>query len=94
MATAVERLTGLVDSPDRHDIPLADLLPVQMEAANERLSAQRQTVRLLANRVESSNSRTSVGEPADEETLKLLPAMPPAPPASPNRSGRRSRPPP
>ena len=65
MATAVERLTGLVDSPDRHDIPLADLLPVQMEAANERLSAQRQTVRLLANRVESSNSRTSVGEPAD-----------------------------
>jgi hypothetical protein len=65
MTSAVERLTRLIEAKDRHDIPLAELLPAQMEAANERLTAQRQSVKLLANRVESSNSRTAVAEPAD-----------------------------
>lgn len=65
MSGAVEKLTRLIEAKDRHDIPLADLLPAQMEAANERLAAQRQTVRLLANRAENSTGGFAIGEPAD-----------------------------
>lgn len=54
MATAVEQLTKLVDSPGRHDIPLADLLETQIEAANERLAEHRQSIRLVANRADTA----------------------------------------
>ena len=33
--SATERLTTLISDKDRYDVPHADLLPVQIEAANE-----------------------------------------------------------
>ncbi len=54
MATAVEQLTKLVDSPGRYDIPLADLLETQIEAANERLAEHRDTIKLVANRADTA----------------------------------------
>jgi hypothetical protein len=57
MGSAVERLTNLVDAKDRHDIPLAELLSVQIEAANERLNERVGAIRLLANRAETAGIR-------------------------------------
>ncbi len=64
MATAVEQLLKLVDSPGRYDIPPADLLETQIEAANERLAEHRQSIRLVANRAETSGT-AEIREPAD-----------------------------
>jgi hypothetical protein len=64
MTTAVERLTRLVADPSRHDFPLANLLPVQIAAANERLAQHRAAIAQVRNRAEA----TGIGEirqPAD-----------------------------
>jgi hypothetical protein len=64
MTTAVDRLTRLVDAPDRHAIPSAELLPVQIEAANERLASHARSVQLVRNRVEETGIR-QIREPSD-----------------------------
>ncbi len=53
MAMAVGRLTGLVDTKDRHNIPRGGLLPAQIEAATcksypERRSTDASTVPQLS----------------------------------------------
>lgn len=64
MATAVEQLIGLVEAEGRYDIPLSELRPIQIAAANERLAQHRDSIRLVQNRVESSGIDT-IGEVAD-----------------------------
>jgi hypothetical protein len=55
MATsATARLVGLVGAGDCFDTAPADLLPLQLEAADERLQSQAHDIPLLANRAESS----------------------------------------
>jgi hypothetical protein len=53
MTSATERLVGLVGAKDCFDIAPEELLPVQLEAANERLRSQAGQIPLLANRAES-----------------------------------------
>jgi hypothetical protein len=69
MDSAVERLTKLVDSPERFDLPLATLLPLQLEAANERLQSRMHSMRLLSSRVETSGAREIK---APEDLVPLL----------------------
>lgn len=64
MTSATEQLTSRRDAPDRFDVPPADLLPLQLEAVNERLAAQIDQIPLLKNRAESSGV-TKVVEPSD-----------------------------
>lgn len=64
MTSAVDRLVALVGADDCFDIEPAELLPVQLQAANERLSAQAQRIPLLANRAESGGI-PQIGQPAD-----------------------------
>jgi hypothetical protein len=54
MTSAAARLVDLVGARDCFDIAPADLLPVQVEAANERLQSQAPEIPLLANRAESA----------------------------------------
>jgi hypothetical protein len=53
LGTAVERLKALVDAPDRFDFSTAELLPTQLEAANELLQDRIGRIRLLRNRAET-----------------------------------------
>lgn len=53
MQEAVKRLTDLLQSPDRHDIPHAELLPLQLRAADELFKARVGQVKLLGNRAET-----------------------------------------
>lgn len=64
MRSAVARLVKLVGADDCFDIDPIDLLPVQLEAANERLAAQAQRIPLLANRAESGGIE-DIAQPAD-----------------------------
>lgn len=64
MRSAVQRLVKLVGADDCFDIDPIDLLPVQLEAANERLVAQAQRIPLLANRAESGGIE-DIAQPAD-----------------------------
>jgi hypothetical protein len=57
MGSAVEKLTALRDAKNRYDIPAADLVPVQIEALNERLESRIGVIRLLAHRAESAGTR-------------------------------------
>lgn len=50
MSTAVERLTRLVESRDRYDIPFSQLRDTQIEAMNERFQQRREAIRLLGHR--------------------------------------------
>ena len=54
MTSATERLAQLVGAKDCFDVSPAELLPVQLEAATERLQSQADTIPLLANRAESA----------------------------------------
>ena len=54
MTSATERLTRLVDVEDRYDYNIADVLPVQIEAANERFASRLGAIKLLANRAETA----------------------------------------
>lgn len=64
MGSAVQRLVKLVGADDCFDIDPMDLLPVQLDAANERLAAQAQRIPLLANRAESG-AIENITQPAD-----------------------------
>jgi hypothetical protein len=64
MTSATERLVELVGAKDCFDIPPVDLLPMQLEAANERLAAQGQRIPLLANRAESGGVK-QIAQTAD-----------------------------
>ncbi|CAN7581411.1 hypothetical protein LJR219_004277 [Phenylobacterium sp. LjRoot219] len=64
MGSAIERLLKLATAEDRYDIPYEELLPVQLEAANERLASRREAIPLLKNRAESAGL-TAIGEAAD-----------------------------
>lgn len=46
----IERLTRLVESPERFDIPWAELQPLQVVAANERFQACKETIGLVGHR--------------------------------------------
>lgn len=64
MRSAVQRLVKLVGADDCFDIDPIDLLPVQLEAANERLAAQARRIPLLANRAESGGIE-DIAQPAN-----------------------------
>jgi hypothetical protein len=64
MASAAQRLMALMDSNDCYDTAPAELLPLQIEAANERLAAQIDQIGLLKNRAEAGNVN-EIKEPAD-----------------------------
>ncbi|MCV7427338.1 hypothetical protein [Mycobacterium montefiorense] len=57
MTSATQRLVGLIAAKDCFDIAPADLLPVQLKAADERLQQQAECIPLLANRAESGGVR-------------------------------------
>ncbi len=61
---AVERLTNLAAAHDRFDIPVAELLPTQLEAVNELLRDRIDKIRLLRHRAQSGGV-SEVREPAD-----------------------------
>lgn len=64
MPSALEQLLARRDADDRFDTPPAELLPLQMEAANERLATQIATIPLLRNRAEAAGI-SAVATPAD-----------------------------
>src|SRR5437879_2322664 len=64
MDAAVERLKKLADARDRFDIPASELLPTQLEAANELLQDRINKIRLLRNRAETGGVE-AIREPAD-----------------------------
>jgi hypothetical protein len=68
MTSATEHLVGLVEAEDRYDIPHAKVLPIQLEAANERLQSRMADIPLLANRAERGGV-VKVQEPSDLVTL-------------------------
>lgn len=53
MTSSIDALLSLRDSPARFDTPPAELLPAQLEAANERLASQIDRIPLLKNRAEA-----------------------------------------
>src|SRR5262245_32714179 len=55
MASATQRLMALMGTDDCYDVVPAELLPLQLEAANERLASQIDKIGLLRNRAESGN---------------------------------------
>jgi hypothetical protein len=63
-STAVERLRKLVDAPDRFDLPLAEVEPTQLQAADELLQDRIGKIRLLQNRAETGGVK-AIREPAD-----------------------------
>jgi hypothetical protein len=64
MASATERLMALMGTAQCYDTPPAELLPLQIEAANERLAGQIDAIGLLKNRAESGGVST-ITTPAD-----------------------------
>jgi hypothetical protein len=64
MSSAIDQLVSRRDAPDRFDTPPAELVSLQLEAVNERLSEQIELIPLLKHRVESSGT-AKVVEPAD-----------------------------
>ncbi|MCE7795825.1 hypothetical protein LWE61_04540 [Sphingobium sufflavum] len=50
MGEAVERLTKLIDSDDRYNIPHADVHDVQIEAMNERFQERKDAIKLVGHR--------------------------------------------
>ncbi|MCK8645286.1 hypothetical protein [Mycobacterium colombiense] len=64
MTSAVERLVTMVGAEDCFDIEPAELLPLQLQAANERFEAQSERIPLLANRAESGGVER-IAQPAD-----------------------------
>ena len=64
MGSKVDALLKLVDSDRAFNTPPAELLPVQLEAANERFQDRLGKVKLLGNRAETGNV-TKIGKPED-----------------------------
>lgn len=50
MGAAVDRLTRLVDAPDRFNIPFTELAAARIEALNERFQERKERIKLLAHR--------------------------------------------
>ena len=69
MGEAVERLTCLVETEDRYNIPFADLRAPQIEAMNERFQERRTQIKLLAHRA-SEAGITAVRN--HEDVVQLL----------------------
>jgi hypothetical protein len=53
MTSAVQQLLSLRDAGDRYDTPPSDLLPMQLQAVQERFDSQVDRIPLLKNRAES-----------------------------------------
>lgn len=64
MGSALEHLTDLVDAENPYQIPWAELLPKQIEAANERFTERIGAIRLLAQRADAGGIK-AVREMAD-----------------------------
>ena len=64
MASATQRLMTLMGSDDCYDVAPAELLALQIDAANERLAGQIDHIGLLKNRAETGNIN-DIKEPAD-----------------------------
>lgn len=64
MASAIGRLMDLMGADDCYDIAPGELLPLQIEAANERLAGQIDKIGLLRNRADTSDVH-EICEPAD-----------------------------
>ena len=64
MGSAVDRLLQLQNEKDPYGIAPDDLLPLQLEAANERLSSRVDDIPLLRNRAQAGGI-TKVAELAD-----------------------------
>jgi hypothetical protein len=58
MASALHDLLSRRDADDRYDTPPAQLLPLQLEAANERLATQVEQIPLLKNRADAGGLTT------------------------------------
>ena len=69
MGAAVERLTSLVDSPQRFAIPYAELRQAQIEAMNERFQERKDRIRLLGHRAKEAASPRSARR---EDMVPLL----------------------
>ncbi|MEO6093325.1 MAG: hypothetical protein ABIT04_01790 [Novosphingobium sp.] len=54
MGAKADKLTSLVDDPNRYDIPFAELRDVQIEAMNERFQERKDEIRLLRHRAEEA----------------------------------------
>ena len=64
MTSAIEHLVRLIGAKECFDITPEELLPVQLEAATERLQSQSEAIPLLANRAESARLE-KIKQPAD-----------------------------
>jgi hypothetical protein len=64
MASALDHLLSLRDADDRFDTPPAELLPLQLDAANQRLATRIDRIPLLKNRAEAGGVST-IAEPTD-----------------------------
>ena len=69
MGAAAERLTSLVGSKDRYDIPYSELRAAQIEAMNERLQERKGAIKLLGHRAKEAEL-TEVR--SHEEVVPLL----------------------
>ena len=69
MGEAVERLTRLVETKDRYNIPFVDLREAQIQAINERFRERKDQIKLVAHRAREAGI-TAVG--SHEEAVKLL----------------------
>ena len=68
MGACVERLTKLVDDPERFAIPYTDLRAAQIAAMNERFQERKQRIKLLAHRAREAG----VGEIRSREDMVPL----------------------
>ncbi|HEX7874215.1 MAG TPA: hypothetical protein VF475_14980 [Sphingobium sp.] len=70
MGEAVERLTSLIDSEDRYNIPYADVRDAQVEAMNERFQERKDKIKLVGHRAEEAGI-SEVRSPEDMVRLLL-----------------------
>jgi hypothetical protein len=70
MGEAVEKLTRLIDSPDRYDIPYAEVRDAQIAGMNERFQERRDKIKLVGHRAAESGI-TEVKSPEDMVPLLL-----------------------
>lgn len=64
MPNALEQLLETVHTKDRYSVPAADLVPMQMEAARQRMAQHGASIQAVGTRIEDTGIKT-IGEPAD-----------------------------
>jgi hypothetical protein len=69
MGEASERLTRLVDAPERYDIPFAELRKLQIQAMNERFQERKDQIKLVGHRAREAGI-TEVR--SHEDVVRLL----------------------